>query len=270
MTNQSLHQPLLGSVAIVTGAARGLGRSYSLRLARLGADVAVIDANLRSYEEFELERAAMTAGSTMEEIENTGRKTIGIEADVTDSAAITAAVETIVEKLGRVDVLVCNAGGGMGGMAETGGSVIADDVLDAVIRRNLYGTMYSCRAAASHMKAQRSGRIITTSSIAAKRPEIDGGYAHYGAAKAGIESYTRYLAQELGPFGITVNCIAPGIIRTGRLAPIHDSLGEDFLKKVSLRRAGTPDECAGAVEFLATDLGAYVSGATIPVDGAMF
>ncbi|WP_311270153.1 SDR family NAD(P)-dependent oxidoreductase [Sphingobium sp. WCS2017Hpa-17] len=263
-------QPLLGKSAIVTGAARGLGRAYALRLAHLGADVAILDANLRSYEDFEQERVAMTAESTMAEVEGLGRRSLGLEVDVTQSNAVTAAIDEVAANFGTVDILVCNAGGGLGTPAETGGSVIEDDVLDAVIRRNLYGTMYCCRAAAAHMKRQGSGRIVTKSSLGAKRPEIEGGYAHYGAAKGGIESYTRYLAQELGPFGITVNCIAPGVIRTGRTAPIHDSMGSEAVKKISLRRFGSPDDCAGAVEFLVTDLGSYVSGATIPVDGGFF
>lgn len=262
--------PLAGQNAIVTGAARGLGRAYALRLARLGANVAILDANLRSFEDFEQERSAMTAESTMAEVEALGRKSIGIEVDVTRSKDVTAAIDKVAATLGSVDIIVCNAGGGMGSLAETAGSVLQDDVLDAVIKRNLYGTMYCCRAAATHMKKQGSGRIVTKSSLGAKRPELDGGYAHYGAAKGGIEAYTRYLAQELGPYGITVNCIAPGVIRTGRTAPIHDSLGSEAVNKISLRRFGTPEDCAGVVEFLVTDLGAYVSGATIPVDGGFF
>lgn len=268
MTMTSL--PLAGQSAIVTGAARGLGRAYALRLAKLGVDVAILDANLRSFADFEQEQAAMTAESTMAEVEGLGRRSIGIEVDVTRPTEVTAAVDEVAAAFGRVDIIVCNAGGGMGTLAETGGSVLQDDMLDAVIRRNLYGTMYCCRAAATHMKRQRSGRIVTKSSLGAKRPELDGGYAHYGAAKGGIEAYTRYLAQELGPFGITVNCIAPGVIRTGRTAALHDSLGSDAVNKISLRRFGTPDDCAGVLEFLVTDLGAYVSGALIPVDGGLF
>ncbi|WCT74520.1 SDR family NAD(P)-dependent oxidoreductase [Sphingomonas naphthae] len=265
-----LQHKLAGQCAIVTGAARGLGRAYALRLASLGADVAILDADLRSFEAFEQEKSAMTADTAMAEVEAMGCRSVGIEVDVTQPDLVTAAVTQVAETFGRVDIVVCNAGGGMGGLAETGGSVLEDEVLDAVIRRNLYGTMYTCRAAATIMKAQRSGRIVTTSSLAAKRPEMGGGYAHYGAAKGGIEAYTRYLAQELGPFGITANCIAPGIIRTGRTAPIHDALGSDTKSKISLQRFGTPDDCAGVIEFLVTDLGSYVSGALIPIDGGLF
>lgn len=258
---------LAGKTALVTGAARGIGRVYALHLASLGADVAILDANLKSFEDFALEREAMTAETTMAEIEQAGRRSIGIQADITDSAAVTSAVEELVRQWGRLDIVVCNAGGGGGSHGETTPSQLDDALWDAVIRRNLYGTMYTCRAALAPMKAQGSGRIITISSLLGTRPEPGGQYAHYGAAKAGIIMYTQYLAREVGPWGVTANCIAPGYIRTGRLAPIHDSMG-DLLGTVGLRRWGTPEDCAGAVEFLATDLGAYVNGVVIQVDGA--
>ena len=256
-----------GKTALVTGAARGIGRVYALRLASLGAAVAVLDSDLKSFEDFALERAAMRGEATIAEIEALGRRAIGIQVDVTQSDAVTRAVDQVVNAWGRLDIVVCNAGGGSGTLAETSGSLVEDNVFDVVLQRNLYGTAYTCRAAVAPMKRQRSGRIIAVSSIAGRRPEPTGGYAHYGAAEAGIIMYTQYLAREVGPFGITVNCVAPGFIRTGRLAPIHDAMGPDLLGTVALRRFGTPEDCAGVVEFLATDLGAYVTGAVIPVDG---
>ena len=135
------------------------------------------------------------------------------------------------------------------------------------MQRNLHGTVNTCRAAAVPMKAQRAGRLITISSVAGRRPEPTGGYAHYGAAKAAIIMYTRYLAREVGPYGITANCVAPGFIRTGRVATLLDTMGQNLIETVALRRYGTPEDCAGVIEFLATDLGAYVTGATISVDG---
>ena len=265
-----MNNPKLSNrTALVTGAARGIGRVYALSLAKLGADVAVLDSNLRSFEEFEQEKAAMHGESTVEEVQALGRRALGIQADVTDSQAVERAVEEIVAQWGRLDILVCNAGGGAGTLAQTSASVVDDELLEAVMQRNLYGTIYTCRAAVEPMKRQGFGRIITISSIAGRRPEPGGVYAHYGAAKAGIAMYTRYLSKEVGPFGITANCVAPGFIRTGRLAPLHDSMGPDLLKTVSLGRFGTPEDCAGVIEFLATDLGAYVTGAVIPVDGGI-
>jgi 3-oxoacyl-[acyl-carrier protein] reductase len=137
---------------------------------------------------------------------------------------------------------------------------------------NLYGTVYSCNAVAPVMKQQHSGKIITLSSVAGTAPSADGGYAHYGAAKAGIAHYTRYLAQDLGPFGITANCIAPGVIATVRMAtviPGSSQSNRDRAELVALRRLGTVEDCAKVVEFLATDLSDYVTGAVIPIDGGL-
>jgi 3-oxoacyl-[acyl-carrier protein] reductase len=261
-------QPKLkGQVALVTGAARGLGRAYAHRLAALGARVAVLDLDLKSYRYFPAERQVMTDDSTAMEIEGRGGEAIELAVDVTDSGAVKGAIETIVERWGRLDIAVCNAGGGAGTLAETTATLIDDERLNAVVQRNFIGTVYTCRAAAVPMKAQGAGRLITVSSLDGRRPEPTGGYAHYGAAKAAIIMYTRYLAREVGPYGITANCVAPGFVRTGRVAPILDSMGPNLLETVALRRWGTPEECAGVIEFLATDLGAYVTGATIAVDG---
>jgi 3-oxoacyl-[acyl-carrier protein] reductase len=258
---------LKGQVALVTGAGRGLGRAYAHRLSALGARVAVLDLNLKSYADFPAEREAMKEDSTVAEIEARGGEAIGLEVDVTDSAAVNHAIDQIVQRWGRLDVAVCNAGGGTGTLAETTATLVSDAHLEAVVQRNLHGTVNTCRAAAVPMRAQRAGRLITISSVAGRRPEPTGGYAHYGAAKAAIIMYTRYLAQEVGPYGITANCVAPGLIRTGRVAPILDAMGQHRLETVALRRYGTPEDCAGVIEFLATDLGAYVTGATIAVDG---
>ena len=206
-----------GKVAIVTGAARGLGRAYARRLAGLGAKVAVADLDLKSYREFEAEAKDMTAESTVAEIEASGGAALGIECDVCDHRAVEATVAQVVEQWGRVDVLVANAGGGRGRPMDTKASTIDPELLDLVVSMNLFGTVYSCNAVAPTMKRQRSGKIVTVSSVAGLAASADGGYAHYGAAKAAIAHYTRYLAHDLGPYGITANCIAPGVIATGRI-----------------------------------------------------
>ena len=262
-----------GKVAIVTGAARGLGRGYARRLAELGAKLATADLNLRSYEEFEAEAKDMTAESTVAEIEAAGGTAIGIEIDVTDHQAVETMVARVVEGWGRVDVLVANAGGGRGRPVDTKASSLDPALLQLITAMNLFGTVYTCNAVAPVMKRQRSGRIITVSSIAGTGPSIDGGYAHYGAAKAAIAHYTRYLAQDLGPFGINVNCIAPGVIATGRIMqtviPGSSQSNHDRTELVALRRLGTVEDCAKVVEFLATDLSDYVTGAVIPIDGGL-
>jgi 3-oxoacyl-[acyl-carrier protein] reductase len=262
-----------GKVAIVTGGARGLGRAYARRLASLGAKIALCDLNLKSYEEFEAEAKAMTGDSTVAEIEATGGSALGYELDVNDRAAVDAMVADVKEKWGRIDILVCNAGGGRGRPVDTKASTLDSSLLHLVVGMNLYGTVYFVNAVAPHMKEQKSGRIVTVSSTAGLSPSADGGYAHYGAAKAAIAHYTRYLAQELGPFGITANCIAPGSIATGRIMavviPGGAGANRDPARRIALRRQGTVEDCAKVVEFLCTDLSDYVTGTVIPIDGGM-
>ena len=259
---------LQGKCALVTGGGRGLGRAYALHLATLGADVAVLDVDTRSYRDFAGEAAQMTAESTALEIEALGRRSIELEADVGDAAAVQAAVDRIEAEWGRLDIVVCNAGGGLGTPAESKASTMDLDQFEAVLRRNLYGTVYTCTAAALIMKAQGAGKIITVSSQAGRRASSDGGYAHYGTAKAAIIMYTKYLAQDLGPHGIQVNCIAPGYIGTGRLTPMFEGAGVERLTRgVAARRIGTPEDCARVVGFLAGPDSDYVTGTVIPIDG---
>jgi len=262
-----------GKVAIVTGAARGLGRAYAKRLAGLGAKVAVADLNLHSYEEFAAEAEDMTADTTVAEIIAAGGAASGFEFDATDHEAVGAMVARVTEAWGRIDVLVANAGGGRGRPIDTKASNLDPALLQLVVGMNLFATVYSVNAVAPVMKAQHSGKIITVSSVAGVAPSADGGYAHYGAAKAGIAHYTRYLAQDLGPFGITANCIAPGVIQTGRIMatviPGSSQSNRDRSELVALRRLGTVEDCAKVVEFLATDLSDYVTGAVIPIDGGL-
>jgi len=174
-------------------------------------------------------------------------------------------------RVGLVVVLVANAGGGRGRPVDTKASTFGPMLLQPVTEMNLFGTVYSCNAVAPIMKQQHSEKIITVSSVAGTAPSADGGYAHYGAAKAAIAHYTRYLAQDLGPFGITVNCTAPGVIATGRIMAtvILGSSNRDRAELVALRRLGTVEDCAKVVEFLATDLSDYVTGAVIPIDGGL-
>lgn len=257
---------LEGKVALVTGAARGLGRGYALRLAALGAHVGVVDRSLTSYTEFAVERRLMTGATIVEEVKALGVDALGIEADVGDPKGIEAAVHQVAERWGRIDVLVCNAGGSLYGHIYA--AELDIDEMHEVLRRNLFGTIYTVLAVAPIMKRQRSGKIITVSSQAGSAGNPDGGNAHYGVAKAGIVMYTRYLAQDLGPQGVTANCIAPGYIGTGRLMERFEREGlEKFTSRVALRRLGTVEDCVNVVEFLATDLSDYVTGAVIPIDG---
>jgi 3-oxoacyl-[acyl-carrier protein] reductase len=256
-------------VAIVTGGARGLGRAYARRLAGLGARVVVCDLNLKSYEEFEGEARAMTADTTVEEIKAGGGDSLGFEFDIADRDAVFAMVDEVNRAWGRVDILVANAGGGRGTPRDTTATLVPPDLLALVTGMNFFGTVHSCSAVAPVMKAQRSGKIVTVASYAGLVAGIGGGYAHYGANKAAIAHYTRYLAQELGPYGINANCIAPGVIETARIVQLVGARpgSSEGNPEIALRRNGQPEDCAKVVEFLCTDLSDYVTGAVIPVDG---
>lgn len=272
---------LAGKVALVTGGARGLGRGYALRMAGLGADIAIVDRNLDSSGVYEFEKARMTAPTVSQECMALGVRAIGLETDLTDRGATEKTVSNIVRQLGRLDIAVCNAGGGAVVFADEqkGGDSGAEkprdlnttgtpadcpqNMLVRVLEINLMTCMYTCMAVAPFMKAQRSGKIVTVSSTAgiAAAPR----YHPYGTAKAAIIHYTRALAQELGPFNINVNCIAPGIIRTGRLGD-----RSHMADLIPLRREGTIEDCAKVVEFLVTDLSDYVTGKTISIDGGRY
>jgi 3-oxoacyl-[acyl-carrier protein] reductase len=202
-----------------------------------------------------------------------GGEAIGVQMDVCDRAQVDAMVRRVTDQWGRVDILVCNAGGGRGKPVDTKASTLESDLLHLVTEMNYYGTVYCVNAVAPFMKAQHGGKIVTVSSVAGLSPSPDGGYAHYGAAKAAILHYTRYLAQELGPFGITANCIAPGTITTGRIVatvmPNRVGANRDQTERVALRRLGTVEDCAKVVEFLCTDLSDYVTGQCIAIDGGL-
>jgi len=260
-----------GKVAIVTGAARGLGRAYAKRLAGLGAKVAVTDINLHSFEEFEAEAQDMTADSTVAEIAAMGGTALGVEVDVTDHSAVAGMVARVVERWGRVDVLVANAGGGRGRPMDTKASNLDPALLRLVVDMNLFGTIYTVNAVAPVMKEQRSGKIITVSSIAGTGPSVDGGYAHYGAAKAAIAHYTRYLAQDLGPFGITANCIAPGVIPTdATLKVVPRETVEYLATQQPVPGVIETDDLTGAAVYFASDEARFVTGQVLVIDGGKY
>lgn len=257
-------------VAIVTGAGAGLGRQHALLLASRGAKVVVNDPG-GSVDGTGGESAV--ADQVVAEIKAAGGQAIAAYGSVSDEVATGGTIDLAMKTWGRVDILVCNAGGGRGRPVDTKASELTSDLLHLVTSMNLYGTVYCVNAVAPIMKAQRSGKIVTVSSVAGLGPSPDGGYAHYGAAKAAIAHYTKYLAQDLGPYGVTANCIAPGTIGTGRILatviPGSAGANQDRSARIALRRIGTVEDCAKVVEFLTTDLSDYVSGVVIPIDGGL-
>jgi 3-oxoacyl-[acyl-carrier protein] reductase len=274
---------LTGKVAMITGGARGLGRGYALRLAGLGADIAIVDRNLRSAEVYKFEKAQMTAPTVVEECRALGVRAIGLEVDLTDRTANEKSVADIVAQMGRIDIAICNAGGGTVTFADerepekdASGKPIEGRIVDLgltgtpadcpphmltrVLNNNLMTCMYTCMAVAPYMKAQKSGKIVTVSSTAGI--QASAAYHPYGVAKAAIIHYTRSLSLELAPFNINVNCIAPDIIRTGRLGD-----RSQLAAMIPLGREGTIEDCAKVVEFLVTDLSDYITGKIIAIDG---
>ena len=259
---------LAGKKAIVTGGARGLGRAYALRLASLGADVAIIDLKLDGAAEYgEVLGAPTVAG----EIEKLGRRGMGIETDLSVNARAQEAVARIVSAFGGADILVNNAGGHVTPSDRSQASTMPEEDVRKLLDANFMSTMFCCQAVAPTMKRQGGGVIVNTSSQAGVTTyDHQGRIAGYAAAKAAVSQYTRYLAAELGPHGIRVNCLAPGVMLTARVAAqaAARGIGTDAeMQKVPLRRFGEVEDCAGVVEFLVTDLSRYVTGQVISVCG---
>jgi 3-oxoacyl-[acyl-carrier protein] reductase len=265
-----MEQKLLGKVALVTGSSRGLGRAYALRLARLGADVVVHDITLEAAAEYGEDTSGEGAA---EAIRALGRRSFFEAADVRDSGAVRALVDRVVGEFGRIDILVNNAGGDI---AERGGKPRPNDCVEipeadlhAVMDRNLLGTMHCCRAVAPLMIEQRAGKIVNIASVAAYQGS--GNSSIYSVAKAAILHYTRCLAAQLRPYGVNVNCIAPGAVKTARFLADRPHLTPEQLKgKGALERIGEVEDLAKVVEFFATDLSDFVSGQILRVDGGSF
>jgi len=258
---------LKGKVALITGAARAIGRSHALHLARLGADVVINDINLESFKEY---GQKITAPSVIEEVRVMGVRCIGIEADITKKSQVDNMVKKVLNEFGHIDILINNAGGLAGEVMNSYASIVPEDDIRATMDRNLIGTIFCCQAVSEPMKRQKWGRIVNTASQAALQAQPRGFYASYGAAKAGVIAYTKYLAQELAPYGILVNCIAPAYVRTERLEQKVFSLPgmkEQLIAQIPLGRMAEPEDISKVVEFFVTDLSDYVTGQCLSVCG---
>jgi len=253
---------LQGRVALVTGSARGLGRAYALRLAELGADVVINDVNLKAAEEF---NERLTAPTVMDEVKKLGRRSIGIQADISKEVDVDSMFKKILDEFGRIDILINNAGGRLRPGAAWPSTVPPED-LRFTIGINLIGTILCSQAASVAMKQQKSGNIINVSSTAGLQVGNNGRGADYAVAKAGVTHYTRLLAAELGPYGIRVNCIAPGYIASSRVIAQAQAT-EELAKEFPLGRLGRPEDCANLIEFLVSDRSGYITGQCITIDG---
>ena len=236
-----------GKVALVTGAAKGIGKAIALKFASEGADVAFTDLVINE-----------AAEETIKEIEAFGHKVKGYASNAADFAQTQEVVDQVMADFGHIDVLV-NKDGLMLRMSEA--------QWDAVINVNLKSAFNFIHALTPIMARQRSGSIINMSSVVGVSGNA--GQCNYSASKAGLIGLAKSIAKEMGPRGIRANCIAPGFIISDMTKALSDEVREQWMKTIPLRRGGTPEDVAKVALFLASDLSSYVSGQVIHVCGAM-
>jgi 3-oxoacyl-[acyl-carrier protein] reductase len=243
---------LVGKVALVTGAAQGIGKAVALLLARNGADMVVSDINLEKAEE------------TAKEVQTLGRKALAIKVDVAKLGDVEKMVEGILAQFGKVDILVNNAG-------------IARDKLilrmteedwDAVLNINLKGTFNCTKAVVRHMSKQKSGKIVNIASVVGEMGNA--GQGNYAASKAGVIGFTKTIAREFAQRGINVNAIAPGYIETPMTDALPEKAKEELKRLIPMDRLGRPEDVAEAVLFLVSEASSYITGQVLNVNGGIY
>ncbi len=242
---------LEGKVAIVTGAARGIGRAIAEELATAGADIALCDLKAEWLEE------------TAEAVKKIGRKVECFSVDVSDSGAVNAAVSDVIGKFGKIDVVVNNAGI----TKDTFLMRMSDEDWDAVINVNLRGTFLFTRAVTKPMMKARSGAIVNIASIIGLIGNA--GQCNYSASKAGVIALTKSSAKELAARGIRVNAVAPGFIETKMTEVLPEEVRQKMLDAIPMKRFGSPSDVARVVTFLASDAASYMTGQVLTISGGM-
>lgn len=239
-------------VSIVTGASQGIGEAIACELGLAGSTVVLVDIQKEKLEE--------VAGRFAAE----GIKALPFVADVTDGQQVEGVVESVKKDLGRIDHLINNAG------------ITRDSLLlrmkeedwDLVLRVNLKGAFNFSRSVVKHMVAARSGRIVSIASVVGLMGNA--GQTNYAASKAGLIGFSKSLAREVAPRGITVNCVAPGYIATAMTEKLSDEVKKAFLDNIPMKRFGLPEEIARTVKFLCSDEAAYITGQVINVNGGLY
>jgi 3-oxoacyl-[acyl-carrier protein] reductase len=249
---------LAEKVALITGAGNGISRATALRFAREGAQLVLSDLDLEGL------------AATQREIIEAGGQARVVEGSVTGRTDVQRMVEAALEHFGRLDILINNAGIARDGLTtrlkEDEVKLMSDEQWDAVLEVNLKGAWLCAQAAAIPMIRQKYGRIVNTASVAVRG---NAGQANYAASKAGLIGLTRTLALEWARFGIAVNCIAPGGVKTRMTAAIPETMMAGLLEKIPYRRLAEPEEIAAVHAFLASDQASYITGQVIFVDGGM-
>ena len=243
---------LEGKVALITGAARGIGKAIALKFAEEGADIAFTDLVINE-----------AAEQTVAELEAFGHKVKAYASNAASFDETHAVVEEILKEFGRIDILVNNAGITKDGLMLR----MSEQQWDAVLTVNLKSAFNFIHALTPVMAKQRGGSIISMSSVVGVSGNA--GQCNYSASKAGLIGLTKSIAKEMGPRGIRANCIAPGFIISDMTAALPDDVREQWVKTIPLRRGGTPEDVAKVALFLASDLSAYVSGQVIHCCGGM-
>ena len=244
---------LTNKVAIVTGSARGIGRAIALKLAEVGANVAVND----------IPSASEALEGVVNEIQALNRQSIAVVGDVSSAEDVARMVESVVSKFGRIDILVNNAGVTRDGLVMR----MSEEDWNTVLNVDLKSAFLCTRAVLRHMLKQRWGRIVSIASIVGITGNA--GQANYAAAKAGVIAFTRSVAKEVASRGITANAIAPGYIDTKMTQSLDEKQSTELLKRVPVGYAGTPRDVAEAVAFLASEEARYITGQVLGVDGGM-
>lgn len=240
-------------VAIVTGSGtkRGIGRTIALTLAKQGAAVVVADLNAEGIED------------TVNAITEAGGKALGVELNVTSKESIDAMVEKVLETYGRIDILVNNAG--------ISQKVTVEDMtledMTRIFNVNMYGLFLCTQAVVRVMKEQKYGRIVSLSSVSAKRGGGVFGGSHYSASKAAVLGFSKNLAREVALDGITVNCVAPGLVNTDIWKSLPEELANNVIAGIPMGRPGETEEVAAAIAFLASEEASYITGEEIDING---
>jgi 3-oxoacyl-[acyl-carrier protein] reductase len=243
---------LKGKSALITGAAQGIGKDIALGMAREGANIAIADVNIES------------AQSTSQEVNSLGVKSIALKLDVSNQDSVTETFKTFIEEFNTLDILVNNAGITRDGVLLR----MKEEDWDAVLNINLKGTFLCSKEAIKIMRKQRSGKIISISSVVAFMGNP--GQANYSSSKAGLIGLTKTIAKEYASRGIRANAVAPGFIQTAMTDVLSDEVKDEMKKSIPLGQFGSPEDVTNAVIFLSSKEADYITGQVIHVNGGMY